>query len=654
MDGYWQGVTLMRVDEDGLDPEPPDGDDLVALDELALDELAPEELSREGVAAQQVRGDLELMDDAGVIGVAVQCRQAAARAQGRMYRALQELERRRPPRKRFRRGEDERERRDAAEGTTGDVPFVRVPVLASVEVASEIALAFTATEYAAEKLAGLSADLWGRLPKLHLELEAGRTDADRVKIMWEGTRDLSDEDAGKVDALLAARSGAMTTGELRDAVRRAVIRIDPAAAEKRRKRAEKNARMSLYANENHTATLALEDIPAAQGAAAKARVNAIARAAKSAGAAEELALLEAMTAVGLLLGTLPLIRPAGPPDDGPGDPGDGHPGDVGPDGADPAGGDLGECHPGDGGPGDADPGEQGSGGSGPGGSGPEAGPVDDNPGDAWPSIPDTSAAAAPGCAPVPDGLRPRQGRIRLLTPWRTLAGLAGEPGDLSWFGPVTPTQARELASAAAADTGARWSLIVTDDDGRAIAFAVLRHPRETAVPGLVGEVTLTIAASLAAGLNCGEEMRDRARQLLAGLDPAVATLLEEAIAVADKAALEAELGAILDAAAGGCAHATEVGGYKVPETMRRWLIARDRTCRNPVCRHRATQCDMDHTLAFGKGGRTCPCDLGALCRRHHQLKQADGWHLRQDGKGAFTWTTPAGLAYRQEPHQYAI
>ena len=134
----------------------------------------------------------------------------------------------------------------------------------------------------------------------------------------------------------------------------------------------------------------------------------------------------------------------------------------------------------------------------------------------------------------------------------------------------------------------------------------------------------------------------------------MAALLEEAIAVADKAALEAELGAVLDAAAGGCAHATQVAAYKVPETMRRWLVARDRTCRNPICRHRATQCDMDHTHPFDQGGRTCPCGLGALCRHHHQLKQADGWHLEQDGKGTFTWTTPAGLTYRQEPHHYAI
>jgi hypothetical protein len=62
---------------------------------------------------------------------------------------------------------------------------------------------------------------------------------------------------------------------------------------------------------------------------------------------------------------------------------------------------------------------------------------------------------------------------------------------------------------------------------------------------------------------------------------------------------------------------------------------------------------MDHTLAFDKGGRTCPCDLGALCRRHHQLKQERDWQLEQDGKGAFTWTTP-GLTYYKEPHKYLV
>ncbi|MGH3167492.1 MAG: HNH endonuclease [Trebonia sp.] len=195
---------------------------------------------------------------------------------------------------------------------------------------------------------------------------------------------------------------------------------------------------------------------------------------------------------------------------------------------------------------------------------------------------------------------------------------------------------------------------MADDDGRALAFAVLRYPRETSTPGLVGEVTLTITASLAAGLNHDEEMRDRARQMLTGLDPAAAGLLEEAITVAGKAAVEAELQAILDEGAGGCAHATEVKAYKVPETMRRWLAARDFTCRYPICRHRARQCDWDHTIPFDRGGRTCPCGLGALCRHHHQLKQAEGWQLSQDRQGHFTWTTPAGLSYRAEPHKYLV
>jgi hypothetical protein len=49
---------------------------------------------------------------------------------------------------------------------------------------------------------------------------------------------------------------------------------------------------------------------------------------------------------------------------------------------------------------------------------------------------------------------------------------------------------------------------------------------------------------------------------------------------------------------------------------------KDRTCRNPMCRRRATQCDLDHAIPYDQGGRS--------------------------------WTTPAGLTYRKEPHRYAI
>jgi hypothetical protein len=610
------------------------------------------ELMQAARAAADMGEDLSRLSDAEIIGRAVKCRELASRAQGRLYRALEELLRRRPPRKRNRRGDQIADRRDEYDGVTaGDGPPTpaRLPVMASQDAASEIALAFTSTEYAAETLAEQTADLSQRLPVLFAELEAGRTHFDRVRLIWEGTKDLSDEDAGKVDAMLSARSGTMTTGELREAVQRAVIEIDPAAADRRRTRNEKKSRVRLYPNADHTATLAIEQAPAALAAAAIARVKALARAAKSASAQEPVALLESKIALGLLLGTLPLIPPQLPPDGG-----------AGPAGGGPAGG-----APEDGGPGndetiteEADPADltPGDWGYGP----PPEPPEPPEPGEsmAWPAIPPTGDAAAPGCVRLPAWLRAGdQGRAKLVIPWRTAAGMASIPGELSWFGPVTPGQARDLARAAAADPATRWTLIVTDDDGRALAVTALRNKRGQQPPGLIDEVTVTIQASLAAGLHSDDAMRHWTAALLTSIreagDAALAAVLEKTIGAANRAAAAAELKTALDADTGGCAHTLEVSGYRVPGSMRRWLNARDRTCRNPICRRRAAQCDQDHTRAYDKGGRTCTCNLGGLCRLHHQVKQLPGWRLSQDANACFTWTTPAGLTYRNEPYKYA-
>src|SRR5580693_6461898 len=321
----------------------------------ALRLMEQEEAGRGGwdlaEAAQQAGAgdDLACLSDAEVIGRAVKCREVIARAQGRMYRTLEELLRRRPPAKRYRRGERVAERRDDHDGITeedGAPRPPRVPVTASREAASEVAMAFTSTEYAAGRLVEQAADLSRRLPAALEALEAGRTYPDRVLILWEATADLSDEDAGKVDTMLSGRSGQLTTGELRDEVRRAVIRIDPGAADRRRKRNEKKSRVGLYPNPDHTATLAIEQAPAVLAAAAMARISALSRAARSAGADEPLTLLGSKIALGLLLGTLPLIPPhlppdgaAGPPDDEPGSdgPGDGGPGGNGPGGRAPGG-----------------------------------------------------------------------------------------------------------------------------------------------------------------------------------------------------------------------------------------------------------------------------------------------------------------------------
>jgi hypothetical protein len=79
------------------------------------------------------------------------------------------------------------------------------------------------------------------------------------------------------------------------------------------------------------------------------------------------------------------------------------------------------------------------------------------------------------------------------------------------------------------------------------------------------------------------------------------------------------------------------------------VIARDLTCRFPYCGQPAWRGDLDHTHPWHKGGRTCRCNLGPLCRFHHILKQLLGWSLTQPRPGVFQWTTPAGRVYTVEP-----
>ena len=112
---------------------------------------------------------------------------------------------------------------------------------------------------------------------------------------------------------------------LRAALRRAVIAADPAGAEERRKDAERRAQVVLYPDQDCTATLAGQRLPAVHATAAMARIKAMARALKASGAGGSIDLLSAQVYIGLLLGTLPII----PPPDGtpPGQPPGWRPGD---------------------------------------------------------------------------------------------------------------------------------------------------------------------------------------------------------------------------------------------------------------------------------------------------------------------------------------
>lgn len=90
--------------------------------------------------------------------------------------------------------------------------------------------------------------------------------------------------------------------------------------------------------------------------------------------------------------------------------------------------------------------------------------------------------------------------------------------------------------------------------------------------------------------------------------------------------------------------------YRVPESLRQFLVARDGTCRFPGCSRRAIRCDIDHVVPWAAGGRTDRCNLMCLCRRHHILKTFGGWsRIREDDDGTVVWRGPDGNEYLGRP-----
>lgn len=90
--------------------------------------------------------------------------------------------------------------------------------------------------------------------------------------------------------------------------------------------------------------------------------------------------------------------------------------------------------------------------------------------------------------------------------------------------------------------------------------------------------------------------------------------------------------------------------YRVPAGLRDVIVARDQYCRFPGCGHRARRCEIDHAQPWDVGGSTDRANLGALCKRHHQLKTFGGWQILESAvDGSCTWRSPRGRTYRHEP-----
>ncbi|MFD0691800.1 HNH endonuclease signature motif containing protein [Actinomadura fibrosa] len=107
--------------------------------------------------------------------------------------------------------------------------------------------------------------------------------------------------------------------------------------------------------------------------------------------------------------------------------------------------------------------------------------------------------------------------------------------------------------------------------------------------------------------------------------------------------IEGQVAAVRDALCAAADHGHS--GYRPPVAMRQAVEARHPVCVFPSCNRRSGRCDLDHTIPWhprGGPGRTCPCNLAPLCRRHHRTKQTPGWALHQPWPGLLVWITPAG------------
>jgi len=222
---------------------------------------------------------------------------------------------------------------------------------------------------------------------------------------------------------------------------------------------------------------------------------------------------------------------------------------------------------------------------------------------------------SPGASPP--GLAGLGGVIHLTLPAATWLGLAGRPGDLAGLGPLDPHTSRDLAATMTASGHAAWHVTLTGPDGRAVAHACPRGqpprangpPRATGPPGR------------------------------AGPDPRAAWLAGLAF---DR--LEHD----------PCRHTRQTDAYQPGSKLRHLLAIRNPACTAPGCQRPATACDNEHTVPYRNGGRTCECNCGPICRKHHRCKQAPGWHLTQPRPGVFQWTTPSGRTYTTHPEPYPV
>src|SRR5262249_5287966 len=116
-----------------------------------------------------------------------------------------------------------------------------------------------------------------RLPAVLAALRVGAIDRDRAVVIADELAALGDADARAAAGKILSRAPGLTTGQLRDRLRRIVLSIDPDAVRRRRGEARKDACVQLWDEPSGNTALAGRELSRAQAIAADARLTAAAR-----------------------------------------------------------------------------------------------------------------------------------------------------------------------------------------------------------------------------------------------------------------------------------------------------------------------------------------------------------------------------------------
>ena len=370
-----------------------------------------------------LRDGLGMLDDFELIGFLCAARRNASWQQAAQLAAVADLD----------------ARRARADGGPGE------------HVADEVAAALTMAPRAADGLLALAAGVM-RLAQVPAALAAGVIDQARAEVFARELLPLEDELAVRAEAMVMPRAPGLTTGQLASALRHAVAAVDPAAAERRKKRAQADARVEVWLEPGRgTAAVAGRDLPAPEVIAADKRLTAAARWLKAHGAGGSTGWLRSRAYLAFINGcsldtllTALLATQAATRDDtaSPGVPSTGN-------GDDHAAGPAGRARPAS--------------------RTPDPAGTPDTAADGTEPVP-----AGLGSPADPPGLAAMAGSVNLTMPASAWLGLSETPGEAGGLGALDAGTCRDLATALATHPATRWCVTLVRPDGRPVAHGCAR------------------------------------------------------------------------------------------------------------------------------------------------------------------------------------